>query len=165
MHSYYKYKIKDGDQIGYRPSEDKFRKHVDGKALAEIQKAFSAKDSNGQFLIQEKGVRKVINEHISRWKHLKNKSAINFQENPHQTEERWKAIDKKLVDTYPDYDPVAAEALVNETLLKIQEMEAQKKAQEQLGKMSIDLKEPNAPTVPPVAPPEKSGPNPPEIAP
>ena len=106
-------------------------------------------------------MRKVLNEHISRWKHVKDKGQININTNPYQTEQKWKAMDDKLKETFKDYDPVAAEALIEQTLLKVKEMEQQKKDQEISSQLSIDVKGPAAPTVPPVEAPAQSVPNPP----
>ena len=125
-------------EIGYRP--DPWKLPEEQKMLGNAQKMML------KGLIQDETMKAIVNANVSKWKQARDLQNPKTKAKMDRVaiEKQWVEVDKKLAETYKDYEPAATENAVNSAL---EQYSKQKKEQVAI---NVDLNEPKAEIVPPV---------------
>ncbi len=123
-------------KVDYRPDTNNLR--LEAKAITEAQTLVNGANP----VIKDEALKAIINNNVRKYKEIQNQQQAVV---PHAEKERileeWTKTEKKLAETYSNYDPKAAQDAVNAVV------GANKNAPE---KVNVDLKEPKPEIVPPV---------------
>lgn len=125
-------------EIGYRPNPQKLTE--EGKELNAVLHLVNKNKNTGARVIDDPALLAVISVNVRRWKEMSKN--VMFKQSTFEA--TWIEMDKKLDETYPEYDVESSKKLVNE---KLEQKKMQKQMQQQLKQ---DLKEPKGQVVPPV---------------
>ena len=125
-------------EIGYRP--DPWKLTEEQKILGNAQKMIS-KD-----LIKDEKLKAIVNANVNKWKQARDlqnpKTKAKMDRNA--IEKQWVETDKKLSESYKNYDAAATENAVNGALEQYSEQKKEQVA------IKVNLNEPKADVVPPV---------------
>jgi hypothetical protein len=156
-------------EIGYRP--DPWKLTEEQKVLGNAQKMITKN------LIKDEKMKAIVNANVNKWKQARDLQNPKTKAKMDRVaiEKQWVAADKKLAETYKDYEPAATEKTVADALAQYDETKKAKHAQknanseqnneqkkeelaqnnepkkEQIEQIKIDIKE-ETQTVPPVQP-------------
>ena len=132
-------------KVDYRPDVNNLK--LEAKAITEAQTLVNGANP----VIKDEALKAIINNNVRKYKEIQNQQQAVV---PHAEKERileeWTKTEKKLAETYSNYDPKAAQDAVNEAVGANKNTSV---------KVNVDLNEPKADVVPPV------GKKPVEIAP
>ena len=125
-------------EIGYRP--DPWKLPEEQKILGNAQKMMAKN------LLKDETMKAIVNANIAKWKQardLQNPKTMAKMDRS-AIEKQWVETDKKLAESYKNYDAVATENAVNGALEQYNEQKKEQVA------IKVDLNEPKADVVPPV---------------
>jgi hypothetical protein len=125
-------------EIGYRP--DPWKVAEEQKILGNAQKMLT------KGLIKDETMKAIVNANVTKWKQARDLQNPNakMKMDRNAIEKQWVETDKKLAETYKNYEPEATESAVNGALEQYNEQKKEHVA------IKVDLNEPKSEVVPPV---------------